>query len=66
MPGMSAARAIAMASSVPARVLGEKKLGRIKKGAFADLVILDADLRVTLTLVGGEIKYRRERAAQAS
>jgi N-acetylglucosamine-6-phosphate deacetylase len=58
LPGMSADRAIAMASSVPARVLGEKKMGRIKAGAFADLVILDAELRVSLTMVGGDVKYR--------
>jgi len=58
LPGMSAARAIAMASSVPARVLGAKKLGRIKVGAYADLVVLDADLGVTLTVIGGEVRYR--------
>jgi N-acetylglucosamine-6-phosphate deacetylase len=65
LPGMNRSRAITMATSVPARVLGEKKLGRIKVGACADLVILDPDLRVTLTMVGGEVKFRRERAAQA-
>ena len=59
VPGMSAARAIAMASTVPARVLGEKRLGRVGEGACADLVVLDADLRVRVTMVRGGVKFRR-------
>src|SRR5438552_2521543 len=46
-------RAISLASAVPARVLGERRLGRIIAGACADLVVLDADLRVRLTMVRG-------------
>jgi N-acetylglucosamine-6-phosphate deacetylase len=59
IPGMNAARAIAMASTVPARVLGERGLGRIRAGACADIVVLDGDLRVRLTMVGGKVSYRR-------
>ena len=59
LPGMTAERAVAMASTVPARVLGEKLLGRIAVGACADLVVLDAQLRVRLTMVGGRVRYRR-------
>jgi N-acetylglucosamine-6-phosphate deacetylase len=59
IPGMNAARGIAMASTVPARVLGDRGLGRIRAGACADIVVLDADLRVRLTMVGGTIMYRR-------
>jgi N-acetylglucosamine-6-phosphate deacetylase len=59
VPGMSAARAVAMASTVPARVLGEAGLGRIKVGACADLVVLDADLHVRLTMVRGRVRFRR-------
>ena len=59
LPGMNAARALAMASGAPARVLGERGLGRIRVGACADLVLLDADLGVCLTMVGGSVKYRR-------
>jgi N-acetylglucosamine-6-phosphate deacetylase len=59
LPGLSAAKAIAMASTVPARVLGERSLGRIRAGACADLVVLDAEMRVRLTMVGGRIKFRR-------
>ncbi len=58
IPGMNATRAIEMASAVPARVLGERGLGRIRAGAHADLVVLDADLHVRLTMVGGEVMFR--------
>jgi N-acetylglucosamine-6-phosphate deacetylase len=59
LTGMNASRAVAMASSVPARLLGERGLGRIGAGACADLVILDRDLRVRLTMIRGEVKFRR-------
>lgn len=59
IPGMNATRAIAMASTVPARVLGERGLGRIRVGSCADLVVLDGDLRVRLTMVGGQVRFRR-------
>ena len=59
LPGVGAARAIAQATSVPARVLGERRLGQIKTGACADLVVLDADLQVRLTMVRGTVKFRR-------
>jgi N-acetylglucosamine-6-phosphate deacetylase len=59
LPGMNATRALAMASSAPARVLGESGLGRIRTGGCADLVLLDAGLEVRLTMVGGVVRYRR-------
>jgi N-acetylglucosamine-6-phosphate deacetylase len=59
LPGMTAARAISLASSVPARVLGESRLGRIAEGAAADLVVLDSELRVRLTMIRGVVKFRR-------
>jgi N-acetylglucosamine-6-phosphate deacetylase len=59
LPGMNVARAVAMASTVPARVLGERSLGHIRVGACADVVVLDRNLRVRLTMVGGEVKFRR-------
>jgi N-acetylglucosamine-6-phosphate deacetylase len=59
LPRMSLARAITLASTVPARLLGERRLGRIGEGACADLVVLDAALRVRLTMVRGVIKFRR-------
>jgi N-acetylglucosamine-6-phosphate deacetylase len=59
IPGVGAAQAITMASEVPARVLGERRLGRIVVGACADIVLLDSDLRVSLTMVGGKVRFRR-------
>ena len=59
LPGMDVEKAVAMASTVPARVLGDRRLGRIGVGACADLVILDGDLRVRLTMVGGRVRFRR-------
>ena len=60
LPGMSAARAIGLASAIPARVLGERhRLGRISEGACADLVVLDAEMRPRLTMIRGVVKFRR-------
>ena len=59
LPGMTVSRAIGMASTVPARVLGEHGLGRIGVGACADLVVLDPNLKVRLTMVQGVVKFRR-------
>jgi N-acetylglucosamine-6-phosphate deacetylase len=58
LPGMNVKGAVAMASSVPARVLGERSLGRIRVGASADVVVLDQDLRVRLTMVKGQVSFR--------
>ena len=59
LPGMSVSRAIKVASAVPARVLGERRLGRIVAGSCADIVVLDADLRVRITMIRGAVKFRR-------
>ena len=59
LPGMNAARAIALASATPARVLGERRIGRIGEGACADLVILDPELRPRLTMIRGVVKFQR-------
>jgi N-acetylglucosamine-6-phosphate deacetylase len=59
LPGMNLARAVTMASAVPARVLGERSLGRIRVGSCADLIVLDRELRVRLAMVKGEVKFRK-------
>jgi N-acetylglucosamine-6-phosphate deacetylase len=59
IPGMNLLQAIEMATEVPASVLGEQRLGRIAVGACADLVVLDAGMRVRLTMVGGKVRFRR-------
>jgi N-acetylglucosamine-6-phosphate deacetylase len=58
LPGSSLGRAVTMATLAPALALGEPHLGHIQRGAPADLVVLDRELRVRLTLVGGAVAYR--------
>lgn len=56
---LSLERALPMASEVPARALGLQRKGRIATGMDADLVLLDDEMNVLLTMVGGKIVYRR-------
>lgn len=52
--------AIKMASANPARVLGlEKRKGTLEPGKDADVAVLDDDFSVQLTLVQGQVVYRR-------
>ena len=46
--------ALAAASSVPARVLSESRLGRLGAGLPADIVVLDDNLAIDRVLVRGE------------
>ncbi|MGQ4893309.1 MAG: N-acetylglucosamine-6-phosphate deacetylase [Candidatus Njordarchaeia archaeon] len=50
--------AIMMASTNPARLLGLSNKGEIKVGNDADLVILNKDLSVFMTITGGKIIYK--------
>jgi N-acetylglucosamine-6-phosphate deacetylase len=59
LPGMNLERAVTMATTVPARVLGERSLGRISVGAHADFVMLDSEGRVRMTIVRGEVKFAK-------
>jgi N-acetylglucosamine-6-phosphate deacetylase len=54
--GCSSAQAVAALSAVPARLLGLPK-GLLTPGYDADLVLLSPDMRVRMTIVGGEIAY---------
>ncbi len=50
--------ALRMASATPARILGmQDSRGRLRPGLDADLVRLDDDLRVRMTVVGGRIVF---------
>ena len=51
--------ALTAASTAPARSMGLKGKGMIAVGADADLVFLDSDLRVAMTMVAGRIVYSR-------
>ena len=56
---LSLAEALRMASYNPARVIGmEKKKGSLEPGKDADIVLLDDELKVALTMVGGKVVYQ--------
>ena len=58
--GVSRRDAVQAASLTPARLLGlHRRKGRIAPGMDADLVVLGRDGEVLLTIVRGEIAYRR-------
>lgn len=53
--GLSLEQAVAAAATTPARLLGlQHECGAIGVGLAADLVVLDADLRVRRVMVGGD------------
>jgi N-acetylglucosamine-6-phosphate deacetylase len=51
--------AITAATESPATVLGEAHLGRLCPGAHADVIILDRELRVRLTMIAGRVVFER-------
>jgi N-acetylglucosamine-6-phosphate deacetylase len=58
--GVTLPEASRMVSHNPARVLGlQDRKGSLRAGADADLVVLDEALRVVMTLVRGQVVYRR-------
>ncbi len=60
--GLSLQDAVKMATVNPAKVIGvEKKKGSLVEGKNADLVILNEDVRVTMTVVGGRIVYENNK-----
>lgn len=52
--------ALRAASTVPANLLRRSDLGRLVPGAIADVVLVDADLRVQATVVGGVLAFDRD------
>jgi len=59
MLGSSLVEAAVMCATAPARALGITRQGRLEPGALADLVVLDHDLAVQETWIGGEPVFRR-------
>jgi N-acetylglucosamine-6-phosphate deacetylase len=55
--GFGMAEAALMAATVPARILGLERKGRLVAGCDADLTALDSAGRVRLTIVGGRVVY---------
>jgi N-acetylglucosamine-6-phosphate deacetylase len=61
--GCTLAEAVQMASETPARLLGlQNEIGAIKIHYRADLTILDSDLQVNATFVGGKQIYQAKRS----
>lgn len=58
--GLSLSDAATVCSTTPARALGLQGFGLIAPGAIADLVVLDRDLRVVQTWIGGVLAFQRE------
>ena len=55
--GCSPSEAFASASTTPARLLGETDRGVIAEGMRADLIVLDGDLSVSMTIIDGAIAF---------
>lgn len=56
--GCSFDEAVAAATSVPAALLGRSDIGRIRVGAPADLVLLEDDGCLAMTIIGGDVAWR--------
>ena len=60
--GLSLAKAVQMASLNPALVIGqEDRKGSLEPGKDADLVVLDNEFNVLITMVQGEVVYQVEK-----
>jgi N-acetylglucosamine-6-phosphate deacetylase len=57
--GCTTAEAIGTCTTVPAAAIGDPLRGTLAAGARGDLTLLDADLDVAATIVGGELLYDR-------
>lgn len=55
--GCTLAEAVVAASTTPADVIGETRRGRLEPGALADIVLLDHNLQVAITMCAGQIVY---------
>ncbi len=55
--GVPLLTALQATSLHPARVLGEQRKGRLAPGADADMVVLDEDLALVATIVGGRVVH---------
>jgi N-acetylglucosamine-6-phosphate deacetylase len=58
--GVTLSKAITMASLNPARVIGEEhRVGSIEVGKDANLIVIDEDVNVSLTMVKGKIIFEK-------
>ncbi|MGH3650019.1 MAG: amidohydrolase family protein, partial [Acidimicrobiia bacterium] len=59
--GSTLEQALDSASLVPARMIGATDRGRLAPGFRADIVVLDHDLHLVETIIGGEVVYRSKK-----
>ncbi|WP_084652961.1 N-acetylglucosamine-6-phosphate deacetylase [Nocardioides insulae] len=59
--GASLPDVVATATSTPSELLGDPARGRLRPGARADVLLVDPDLGVRATLVGGHVVHRDPR-----
>ncbi|PKO22559.1 MAG: N-acetylglucosamine-6-phosphate deacetylase [Chloroflexi bacterium HGW-Chloroflexi-1] len=65
--GLSLSEALTMATITPAHSIGvADRKGSLEPGKDADLILLDAELQVTLTMVRGKVVYQAEERAGAA
>jgi N-acetylglucosamine-6-phosphate deacetylase len=64
--GLSLVDAAVMCATTPARELGLVGHGILAVDAVADLVVLDANLSVVQTYIGGQLVYARNTPGEAS
>ncbi|MBQ8310817.1 MAG: N-acetylglucosamine-6-phosphate deacetylase [Clostridia bacterium] len=57
MAGVSLTDAVRMATANPARVAGISDRGVLREGAYADVVVFDEDIDVSLTMVNGCVVF---------
>ena len=62
--GCGVHEALAAATSIPAGIIGETRRGRLDPGSIADVVLLDDDYRVHVTICGGRVAYVDDAAQQ--
>ncbi len=55
--GVTWAQALRMATATPAGILGLDRVGHVRVGGDADLVLLDEGLRVRATIIAGRVVY---------
>ncbi len=56
--GISLPEALAMGTATPAEAMGLTSKGRLVAGADADIILLDENLNVRMTIIGGRVIYR--------
>ena len=59
MVGAPLEEAVAMASTTPAAILGDERIGSLEPGKLADVVLFNGDWEVQRTFVGGREVYAR-------